>query len=38
MFTICRGEQAAAMLVNVTMSLNRMVTASNFSEKERTKT
>lgn len=34
MLTICIGAQAAAMFVNVTISLNKIVTSSNFSAKE----
>ena len=33
MFTTSMAEQAAAMLVKVTISLNRIVTWSNFSVK-----
>ena len=35
MFTTSMAEQAAAILVNVTISLNRIVTWSNFSVKDR---
>ena len=35
MFTTSMAEQAAAMLVKVTISLNRIVTWPNFSVKDR---